>query len=98
MKQLLITLLIICVCYAAQAQSSQTVQVESGDLAYNQDDKIAQLGISFGTYGYGFGYVGSRSFTLPVTASLEFGFHEYLSAGPFIGFASWRYDYSASDY
>lgn len=98
MKQLLIILLAICVCYVAQAQSSQTVQVESGDLAYNQGDKIAQLGVSFGSYGYGFGYLGSRGFTLPVTASIEFGFHEYLSAGPYIGFASWRYDYTSTDY
>ena len=93
MKKIFITLLITCICYVAQGQSSQTVQVESGDLAYNQGDKIAQLGISFGTYGYGYNYYGSRSFTLPIAASLEFGFHEYLSAGPYIGFASWRYDY-----
>ena len=91
MKQLLIILLAICVCYVTQAQSSQTVQVESGGLAYNQGDKIAQLGVSFGSYGYGFGSIGNRGFTLPVTASLEFGFHEYLSAGPYIGYASWNY-------
>ncbi len=98
MKRLLITLLITTVCYAAQAQSGQTVSVESGDLAYSQGDKIAQLGVSFGTYGYGFTYVGNRGFTLPLTASLEFGFHEYLSAGPYVGFASWRYDFSTTDY
>jgi len=67
-------------------------------LAYNEGDNILQVGITFGYYGYGF--AGSRSLSVPpLTASLEFGIHEYISVGPYLGFASWNYDWlTVGDY
>jgi len=60
------------------------------DDAYAEGNKIFQAGITFGYYGYG--YVGSRSgVTIPLTASLEYGINDYLSVGPYVGFASWGY-------
>jgi hypothetical protein len=62
------------------------------DLSYIQGDKILQGGISLGYYGYG--YIGSRTgFTLPLSASFEYGVSKDISAGPFLGFARWSYDY-----
>jgi hypothetical protein len=62
------------------------------DLSYNKGDVLAQAGISLGYYGYG--YSGSRTgFTLPITASLEYGISDKISAGPYAGFARWSYKY-----
>ncbi len=72
-------------------------QIAHAQTAYTKGDKIASLGVSFGNYGYGF--AGSRSGGfIPITASLEFGVHESISVGPYIGYASWNYDYSFGDY
>jgi hypothetical protein len=67
-------------------------------LAYNEGDKIIQAGVTFGYYGYGF--AGTRSLSIPpLTASLELGIHEYISVGPYLGYASWNYDWlSYGDY
>jgi hypothetical protein len=91
MKRVLIFFIVIFIFHTASAQGNQTVEVEYGGLAYNQGDRIAQLGISFGTYAYGFGDIEDRGFTLPTTASFELGLHEYVSAGAYLGFASWNY-------
>lgn len=91
MKQVLIFFSTICIFHIASAQNNQTVEVEYGGLAYNQGDRIAQLGISFGTYSYGFGDIEDRGFTLPLTASFELGLHEYISAGAYMGYANWNY-------
>jgi len=65
--------------------------------SYVKGDKIIQAGFSAGTFGYGF--YGSRSgFTLPFNAAAELGFHKFLSAGPYVGFARWKYDYAYGDY
>ncbi|MGB3619407.1 MAG: hypothetical protein WBA12_14920 [Catalinimonas sp.] len=61
--------------------------------AYEQGDKIFQAGIGFGGYSYGF--FGNRALSVPpVTAALELGVHEYISAGPYVGYANYRYNYS----
>ena len=68
----------------------------SEDLSYNEGDIILQVGTSFGYYGYG--YAGSRTgFTLPLTATLEYGITENISVGPYLGFARWSYE-GYSDY
>ncbi len=92
MKQVLIFFITICIFHIASAQSDQTVEVEYGGLAYNQGDMIVQLGLSFGTYGYGFDAIGNRGFALPTTASFELGLHEYVSAGAYLGYANWNYN------
>jgi len=62
------------------------------ELSYNKGDMLLQGGISLGYYGYG--YSGTRTgFTLPLTASFEYGISEYISAGPYAGFARWSYKY-----
>lgn len=76
---------------------SQTKAQEAGNLAYEINDLYAHAGISFGYFGYG--WVGSRyGFSIPLTASVEYGFHEYLSVGGFLGFANWRYEYNYLTY
>lgn len=71
---------------------TQTKAQEAGELAYQIDDLYMHAGLSFGYYGYG--YLGSRvGFAIPLSVSVEYGFHEFLSAGGFIGFANWRYEY-----
>jgi hypothetical protein len=64
--------------------------------AYNMGDKIFMAGVSFGTYGYG--YLGNRGGGIPLYASLEFGVHESISVGPYIGYASYGYDYGIYNY
>lgn len=67
--------------------------------AYEEGDKILMAGISFGSYGYGFGWGASRSVGMvPLYASLEFGVHEYFSVGPYIGYTSYNYDFGAGSY
>lgn len=69
------------------------VNVSAQNNAYNIGDKTASLGLSLGYYGYGF--LGSRTIGFPpITLTGEYGFHEYVSAGAYLGFASWKYDYS----
>jgi len=83
MKKVFITMLALCFVLAGQSVIAQKK-------AYEQGDYIANLGVSLGYYGYG--YVGSRSGGfIPITASVEKGFHEHISAGPYIGYASWKY-------
>jgi len=73
--------------------AQSTVRVDggsSGNLAYEEGDKIFLAGISFGYYGYGL--AGSRSLSLPpLTAAFEVGIHEYISVGPYVGYMSWDY-------
>lgn len=54
-------------------------------------------GLYLGYYGYDF--LGTRSVSFPpMTAYLEYGFHEFITAGPFVGFGRWDYRYSSSDF
>jgi hypothetical protein len=72
-------------------------QVSAQNDAYNIGDKTASIGLTVGYYGYGF--LGSRSIGFPpITLTGEYGFHEYVSAGAYLGFASWKYDYSGYGY
>jgi len=77
----------------AQLQAQETARRSS----YEKGDKTLHAGISAGTFGYG--YYGNRTgFTVPLSFSAELGFHEFLSVGPYLGFARWNYDYSSYDY
>lgn len=61
------------------------------------DVNIFGAGISLGWYGHGF--YGSRSISIPpLSAYYEMGVHEYITAGPFVGFNRWSYRYSNSRY
>jgi len=97
MKNLFIlTFVCTIMCFSAQAQNTVRVQTNN-NLAYQEGDKIFMAGLSFGYYGYG--YVGSRSVSVPpITAALELGIHEYISVGPYLGYASWNYKGSNYDY
>ncbi len=73
--------------YGEEEQANNTDRVDYSEM------NLFGGGVSFGYYNYGF--VGSRSLSLPpVNAYFEFGLHEYLTGGPFIGFARWNYDHS----
>ena len=85
MKKLITMIMIMGLMGNVMAQESES-------LAYKKGDNIIQAGITFGYYGYGF--AGSRSLSVPpLTGSLELGIHEYVSVGPYLGFASWNYDW-----
>lgn len=86
-------MLLISAGASAENDNQDSTKNEKTDIpAYREGDINFNAGISLGTYGYG--YVGSRSFTVPLTLSLEYGFHEYISGGAMVGYARWKYDYS----
>ncbi len=92
-----LTLLIGSLAFTTQAQNTVRVGESGGGLAYDKGDKIFMAGISFGYYGYG--YLGGRSVSVPpLTAALELGIHENFSVGPYVGYASWSYDYTSFNY
>ncbi|MGK7393240.1 MAG: hypothetical protein ACNS62_01665 [Candidatus Cyclobacteriaceae bacterium M3_2C_046] len=91
MKKLFISVCLSILVFNLMAQDNQPV---AENLAYQKGDNILQAGVTFGYYGYGF--AGSRSLSVPpLTGSLEFGVNEYFSVGPYVGFASWNYDWFA---
>jgi hypothetical protein len=85
MRKLFITLTISTMLLFTQHLSAQ-------NNAYNIGDKTASIGLTLGYYSYGF--AGNRTLGFPpITFTGEYGFHEYISAGAFIGFGNWNYDY-----
>lgn len=59
--------------------------------------QMLQGGFSFGYYGYG--YVGNRTgITLPLSAAYETFVAEDISAGGFVGYTSFRYEYLDYNY
>jgi hypothetical protein len=89
MKKLLYTLLVISLTIYTSAKAQ--------DVVYEKGDNIFNAGIGLGYYGYGL--VGNSTFNLPaLTANYEIGFNEYVGAGPYVGYKSWRYDYSGGSY
>ncbi len=54
-------------------------------------------GLYLGYYSYNF--FGTRSLSIPpIKAYYEYGIHEYVTIGPFVGMARWSYRYINSDY
>lgn len=73
--------------------SLTTLQLNAQRNAYEVGDKTIGAGITLGTFG--FGYPGTRSLSLPpITLTGEYAFHEYVSAGAYMGFGAWRYRYN----
>ena len=69
--------------------SSLQVKAQSRQ-AYEKGDKIAQFGISLGSFGSR--YLGSLGgFSVPLNASLELGVHDIISVGPYVGYNHWKY-------
>ncbi len=61
--------------------------------AYQMGDRIISGGISLSNYNYN--YAGNRvGGFIPVFGTLEFGVHKYISVGPYVGFANYKYTYS----
>jgi hypothetical protein len=86
MKKTLSTLFLLCVMLFSGSAFAQ-----GG--AYQKGDKLFNAGFSFGAYNYKIDGTRSTGF-IPVSASLEFGVHESISVGPYIGYGSWEYYYS----
>jgi hypothetical protein len=76
--------------------SSFYAQDDDGPSLTLDKTNIFQAGISFGHFGYG--YLGSRSFTIPLSVSYEKYFVDYISVGGFMGFARYSYDYGGGNY
>lgn len=77
-------------------QNPAAGQSAGGTVDYS-NVKIFGAGISVGSYGYG--WAGTRSISIPpVSAYVEIGLHEYITAGPFVGFNRWNYRYTNWSY
>src|SRR5688572_18211745 len=64
--------------------SQVSAQYEKGDIALN-------AGFTFGLIGYGYGYYGSGSGFLPISANLEYSINDKFAVGPYVGFFSRSY-------
>jgi hypothetical protein len=76
------TLLLSLALFAIFSKAS--AQYEKGDLTLN-------AGFSFGLIGYGYGYYGSASGFVPLSANLEYSVNEKFAVGPYLGFFSRSY-------
>ena len=97
-KLLTLTLLAFSITFCTYAQN--TVRVGGGgDLAFNQGDKIVQVGLGLGRavgrYGYGWGYSGLGA---SLNGAFEIGVHEYFSVGPYVAFGRYNYGYSVAGF
>lgn len=93
MRKLLLTLCFLTcsvLCFNTQLATAQDAinTYEKGELTISP-------GIAFGSFGY---YGGFSGFALPLSVSVEYGFHEYISAGGFAGYTRYNYDYFGGDY
>jgi hypothetical protein len=71
---------------SAQSETESSAQDFKGT-------SLLGVGISLGYYGYG--YLGNRTLSLPpLNVYYELGVHEYITVGPFLGFARWSYRYN----
>lgn len=62
-----------------------------GDLSVN-------AGLSLGVIGYGFGYYGSSGFPIPLTVNVDYGVHEMISVGPYLGYLRRSYGLAGDRY
>lgn len=91
-----ITSVLIAVCCLfitkIHAQEESTETATTSRLAYQEGDVSLNMGVSFGLIGYGWGYSGwSSSFTVPLSANVDFGLSEYFSAGGYVGYMGRSY-------
>ena len=93
MKKLLtLTVLAFSVAFGTQAQN--TVRVGGGGgLAYEEGDKIFQVGLGLGRAigGYNWAYGGGLGASL--NAAFEVGIHEYFSVGAYGAFGRYSYGF-----
>ena len=70
-----------------------SLNLSAEDKMSYRDHKLFGAGISLGYLGTG--YLGSRSIGVPpLSAYYEMGVHDYITAGPYLGFARWSYRYA----
>lgn len=95
--KLIYSLVFICCCSILPFQSlaqndTQTNVSNSSGAAFQNGDISLNAGFSLGLIGYGWGHSGwNHSFTLPLTANLDLGVHEYFSVGAYIGYMGRSY-------
>ncbi len=72
--------------------------IQAQDKAYQEGEKVLNVGMSLGYYGYG--YFGNRSgFTVPLNAALESGITDQISVAPYAAHArsSYKYDVGGAE-
>lgn len=93
MKKLIaLTSLAVAIAFGVQAQN--TVRIGGGGgLAYEEGDKIVQVGLGLGRAigGYNWAYGGGLGISL--NGAFEYGIHEYFSVGPYVAFGRYSYGY-----
>ena len=57
-----------------------------GQVFEGKGDLSVNAGLSLGVIGYGYGTFGSAGFPIPLSANLEYGIHEMISVGPYLGY------------
>ena len=87
-----ITILLFAIVFSSFSVSANSIvedEPASTGIDYSGVN-IFGAGLSLGYYSYG--YYGTRSVSVPpLNVYLEFGLHEYITAGPFGGYARWDY-------
>lgn len=58
---------------------------------YNKGDITANMGLSLGVIGYGYGYYSGASGFIPVVANAEYSINDIFAVGPYAGFYSRSY-------
>jgi len=92
MKMLKLPAILMLICTLSWSSvSAQEENYSQGKLAYEKGDFVINAGISFGLIGYGYGYYGSRSFSVPLTATVDYGATDEFSFGGFIGYYGTSY-------
>jgi len=92
------TLVVVC-ALTFHLSASETGLFERNNQKSQGFEGVSLLGggLYLGYYGYGF--FGTRSLSIPpFIAYYEYGVHEYVTVGPFVGMARWSYRYINSDY
>ena len=98
MKKLLtLTFVVFSFTFCTYAQNTVRIGGSGGDLAFNQGDKIVQVGLGLGRAvgrygGYSWAYSGLGA---SLNGAFELGIHEYFSVGPYVAFGRYSYGYGA---
>ena len=71
---------------------------EAASPVFQKGDLMLNAGFSFGLIGYGYGYLGSRSFSIPITANMGYGITDEISIGGYVGYYGASYGPSNSRY
>lgn len=97
MKKIFALLVVFTFAYHLSAAESGLFQKDTLESKGYDGVSLLGGGLFLGYYGYGF--FGNRSLSVPpFNAYYEFGVHEYVTIGPFVGMGRWDYRYINSDY